>query len=68
MLPGYVSTKMTNHLKLPARLTAQPDEVATAIFNGVRKRKNIVYVKSIWKLIMTIIKNIPEHFFKRMKM
>lgn len=68
VLPGYVSTKMTNHLKLPARLTAQPDEVATAIFNGVRKRKNIVYVKSIWKLIMTIIKNIPEHFFKRMKM
>jgi short-subunit dehydrogenase len=68
VLPGFVATKMTNHLKLPSKLTAQPNEVANAIFNAVRKKQNVIYVKSIWRLIMIIIKNIPEHFFKRMKL
>lgn len=67
VLPGFVATKMTNHMKLPAILTAQPDEVAAAIFSALRKKKNVIYVKSIWWLIMIIIKIIPEHFFKRMK-
>ena len=67
VLPGFVATKMTNHLKLPTNLTAQPNEVANAILNAVKKKQNIIYVKSIWWLIMIIIKNIPERFFKRMK-
>jgi len=67
VLPGFVATKMTDGMDLPARLTAQPDEVADAVFDAVQKRRNIIYVKPIWCFIMMIIRNIPERIFKRMK-
>lgn len=68
VLPGFVYTKMTAHLKLPPLLTAQPDKVAGAIFTAVHKKKNVIYVKWFWKWIMCIIKLIPEPLFKRMKL
>jgi len=64
--PGFVYTKMTEELKLPAPLTAQPTEVADAVYKAVIKKKNTVYVKWMWKWIMLIIKNIPEFQFKKM--
>jgi decaprenylphospho-beta-D-erythro-pentofuranosid-2-ulose 2-reductase len=67
VLPGFVATQMTEGLNLPARLTAQPDEVARAIERAVQTRRNIIYVRPIWWLIMAIIKSIPERVFKRLK-
>ena len=67
VLPGFVATKMTEGMNLPAKLTASPDEVASLIFEAAQKRSNIVYVKPIWRLIMAIIRNIPERIFMRMK-
>ena len=64
--PGFVNTKMTEGLDLPEKLTAQPEEVAEDIFNAQQKGKNILYTKSIWRLIMFIIRNIPEFMFKKM--
>jgi short-subunit dehydrogenase len=55
---------MTEGMDLPARLTAQPREVAEAIYNGVTKGRNVLYVKPVWWLIMTIIRAIPERIFK----
>lgn len=66
--PGFVYTKMTEHLKLPKALTATPEEVAEATYNAVAKRKNVVYVKWFWRWIMLVIKCIPEFMFKRMKL
>lgn len=66
--PGFVYTKMTEELKLPAPLTAQPEEVGKAVFNAVQKKKNTVYVRWMWKWIMLIIKSIPEFQFKKMKL
>ena len=63
--PGFVATKMTQDMDLPPPLTAQPEQVAKAIFNAQQKRKNIIYTKSIWFLIMLIIRNIPESIFKK---
>ena len=63
--PGFVDTKMTQHLTLPPRLTATPKQVAKAIIKAQHSKKNILYVKCIWKYIMKIIKNIPESLFKR---
>lgn len=68
VLPGFVYTKMTEHLKLPKLLTAQPDEVANAVYNGVQKKENIIYVKWFWKWIMLIITSIPESIFKKKKL
>lgn len=66
--PGFVYTKMTAELKLPALLTAQPEQVATAVYKGVIKKKNTIYVKWFWRWIMLIIKCIPEFQFKKMKL
>lgn len=68
VLPGFVHTKMTEHLSLPGALTAQPDEVATAVYKGVQNKKNVVYVKWFWKWIMLIITSIPESIFKKKKL
>lgn len=64
--PGFVATKMTAHLELPAKLTATPQAVAEAIFKAQQASKDILYTKSIWKFIMLIIKHIPESIFKKM--
>ncbi|MBS1600333.1 MAG: SDR family oxidoreductase [Bacteroidetes bacterium] len=66
--PGFVYTRMTENLSLPKLLTAQPSEVADAVYNAVVKKKNIIYVKWFWRYIMLIIKNIPEFQFKKMNL
>ncbi len=68
VLPGFVYTKMTEQLNLPKLLTAQPDDVANAIYKGVRKKKNIIYVKWFWRWIMLIITSVPEFIFKKKKL
>lgn len=64
--PGFVATKMTAGMDLPAKLTAQPEEVASDIFNAQQKGKDVLYTKGIWRVIMMIIKMIPEWKFKGM--
>jgi len=67
--PGFVATKMTAHLDLPEKLTAQPEEVAQRIYKAVKKHKsNTIYVKPIWRLIMLIIMHIPNFIFHKTKM
>lgn len=68
VLPGFVDTKMTEGMDLPAKLTAQPDEVAEAIHRAVIRKRNVIYVKPVWQLVMAIIRNIPEPVFKRLKL
>lgn len=64
--PGFVHTKMTLGLDLPEKLTAQPKEVASDIYNAQQKGRDILYTKWIWRYLMLIIKHIPEFIFKKM--
>ena len=68
VLPGFVETQMTEGMDLPERLTAQPEEVADAIVRAVEKKRNVIYVRPIWWLIMAIIRNIPEAIFKKLSL
>ena len=68
VLPGFVDTKMTEDLDLPAGLTAMPSEVADRIFFAVKHQRNVVYVKPIWWAIMMAIKLLPEFLFKRTRL
>ena len=68
VLPGFVETKMTENMNFPKQLTAQPAEVADKVFKAVQTKRNIVYVKPIWQLIILIIKIIPEQLFKKMQL
>lgn len=63
VLPGFVATQMTEEMDLPAKLTADPNEVADAIARAVKHKKDVVYVR----LIMLVIRNIPERIFKRVE-
>jgi len=65
--PGYVATKMTAGLDTPPSLTAQPEDVAKAIVKGMESKKNVLYYKSKWALLMWIIRHVPEFMYKKMK-
>lgn len=67
VLPGFIATQMTEGMDLPAKLTAEPTEVADAIARAIERKKDVIYVRPIWRLIMLIIRKIPERVFKRMK-
>jgi decaprenylphospho-beta-D-erythro-pentofuranosid-2-ulose 2-reductase len=65
--PGYVYTKMTEGQYLPKTLTSGPGQVAHLTFNAYLKKRNVVYIKWIWRYIMLIIQAIPEFQFKKMR-
>ena len=64
--PGFVRTRMTSGMDLPARLTATPEEVAAAVVAAIRRRRDVVYVRRVWRPIMLVLRAIPECVFKRM--
>ena len=66
--PGFVNTKMTEGLPLPKPLTAQPMDIALAIEKAIQKKTNTIYVFAKWRLIMYIIKSVPEFIFKRLSL
>lgn len=66
--PGFVYTRMTENIPLPALLTSTPAYVAGAIFKAIEKKKDVIYVKWFWRWIMFLIKSIPEFLFKKMKL
>lgn len=68
IVPGYIATKMTKNFNLPQSLTVKPEEVASSVCNAIIKKKNIIYIKPIWKYIMIIIKLIPERIFKKLNL
>lgn len=66
--PGFVNTKMTEGHPLPKPLTAQPEDISKAILKAIDKKTNTIYVFAKWRLIMYIIKSIPEFVFKRLNL
>ena len=66
--PGFVATSMTAHMDLPGALTAQPEEVARAVLSAQRRGRDVIYVRPVWRAIMTVIRHIPETIFKRLKL
>lgn len=66
--PGFMDTKMTEGLPLNPKLTATPKQAAEVIYNAYVSKKNVVYVLPVWRLIMLIIRNIPEFIFKKLKL
>lgn len=67
VLPGFADTKMLKK-STPKVLTASPSRVADAMYRGIMRRREIIYVKKIWYPIMLVIRLIPEKLFKRMKL
>ena len=64
--PGFVRTRMTDGLDLPARLTATPEEVAAAVVAAIRRPRDVIYVRRVWRPIMFVLRAVPERLFKRL--
>lgn len=65
--PGLIDSPMTAHLEKGA-LWSTPERVARDVTTALRKRRDIVYTPSYWRLVMLIIKLIPEWLFKRLSL
>lgn len=66
--PGFVRTQMTAGMKLPPVMTAEPGEVADAIIAAHRARRDVIYTLGRWRLVMAVIRAIPEPLFKRLSL
>lgn len=62
--PGPTATAMTQGMD-PGKL-ADPKQVASQIVRAIDKRKDTLYTPGKWRLIMAVIRMIPERFFKRL--
>ena len=65
--PGFVDSPMTAHLPKGA-LWAQPEQIAKYIVSGIEKQRSTVYAPSFWRLIMFVVRSVPEVIFKRLKL
>lgn len=68
VLPGFVATRMTDGMALPPALTTTPEAVATQVVRAIKRRRNVVYSKPLWRLIMAIVRALPEAAFKRLRL
>lgn len=62
---GYVDSRMSWGLTPPA-LTVDPAWTARRIRRAIERRRNVVYVPGFWRLIMTVLRAVPEAIFKRL--
>lgn len=65
--PGFVDTPMTASFKKGA-LWAQPEDIAHGIVSAIDGKKDVVYLPGFWRLIMLVIRHIPERIFKRLSL
>jgi len=63
--PGFVKTDMLRGVK-KVMFAAEPEQAADLILNGIRKRKQTIYVTGIWRWIMLVIRHIPSFIFRRL--
>ena len=65
--PGFVDTPMTAGIPRNS-LFATPDRVAHDIVRAAATRKDELYTPSFWRVVMALIRAIPERLFKRMSL
>ena len=65
IIPGYISTNSFSE-KSPKFLISSPEKASEIIFQAIKKNKEIVYVNSLWRLIMFVILLIPEVIYKKL--
>ena len=65
--PGFVDTPMTAQFRKGA-LWASPAAVGKKIHAAIAKQRDVIYVPGFWRLIMFVIRSIPEFIFKRLKL
>ncbi len=65
---GLIDTKMTFGANYPLFLAANPQKTGLKIIRALDNGKESVYVPMIWRIVMLVVRLIPERIFKRLKM
>ena len=65
--PGFVDTPMTAAFP-KGPLWARPEAIARGIVKAVERGADEVYLPGFWRLIMLIIRHVPERVFKKMSL
>ena len=65
--PGPVKTAMTQSMKGREKF-ADVDKVAATIVKAIDNKQDVLYVPGIWRIIMGVIKIIPERTFKKLNL
>ena len=63
--PGPVRTAMTRGMKGSQKF-ADVEKVAATMVKAIDAGTDVLYVPGIWRLIMAVIRAIPESFFKKL--
>lgn len=63
--PGMVDTPMTAHLR-KGPLFASPERVGRDIYQAMQRGGEVVYTPWHWRVVMLILRAIPEPVFKRL--
>jgi short-subunit dehydrogenase len=66
--PGFVDTAMTAHIEKKGALWSSPEKIAALIRRAAERGRPIAYVPGYWRLIMTVITNVPSAIFHRTKL
>ncbi len=64
---GFVDTEMT-YGKRGLFLVASPEQVAKSALKTLQKPSGIYYIPRFWRMIMLVVRWIPEPVFKRLKL
>jgi short-subunit dehydrogenase len=65
--PGFIDTRMTFG-RPGVFLAASPESAGHSIVEAILGGKDVAYVPSFWRLLMAVIRVIPEKVFKRMQL
>ena len=65
IIPGYMSTNSFRE-DAPNFLITPPKKAASIIFNAIKSKREIVYINFYWRVIMYIVRLIPEKIFKKL--
>ena len=65
VVPGYI---LTNSFQEKANkfLMTSAEKSGKIIYSGVKKNKEIIFINSLWRIIMFFILSIPEKIFKKL--
>jgi decaprenylphospho-beta-D-erythro-pentofuranosid-2-ulose 2-reductase len=63
--PGFVDTPMTADLP-PMPFAVGPDRVAKDILRAIDRGADVLYTPRIWRLVMLVVRLLPERVFKKL--
>ena len=65
--PGLVDSPMTAHLK-KGPLFSTPERVAAGILRALARKRHTVYVPWWWRIVMAVVRALPDSLFKRLNL